>query len=414
MVLKKKNISSWLSSLVISFILFSNLGIGNAKYLSYVIFLMSFSILYIFFISIKKFKNIKKVIVSLPFMWFFLCESLIFIYGYFGKNKQDYSLSFHFFSMLSIFLVLIILYHKYENILEIVIRANIFTAIYLSLFIVISGIDKFKLFFSGNFIRIGETAVGNVNTTAITYTILLIPNIYKLIIERKKTYIIIVVVCLFFMFITGSKKAVFSVLIMCFICMFRKEKNQKLKNIFKGFLLVGMILLMCYLIPSLHEIIFKRVVGMFEILSNYDSKDTASTNVRMTFIISALKNSWDKPFFGHGWEAFRYTYGTTSHYPEGTYSHCNYTEILFTFGTIGFVIFYFFPFYIANIWKKIRRYKESVLVALYFFCLLFIDIGAVTFYYNILWYIGFIIAYILAKKCINKRKYNNKNRLLKS
>lgn len=411
-VIKKENLSSWLNSIMISLILFSNLVIANAKYLMYTVIIIATTSFYTFIISIMKFKNTKRALLGLPSLWLILCESLIFFYGYFGKYKKDYSLSFHLFSALSIFLILIILYHRFENVVDVVTRASVITIILMSIFIIISDMNNFKLLFSGNFIRMGKTAVGNVNTTAISYVILSIPIMYKLVIEKNKRYIIIGAISLFFMLITGSKKAILSFLIMVFICMLGKaKKNHCMINIFKGIFLISIILLSCYFIPVLNELIWSRLVSMFESLINYNAKNQSSTDIRLTYIITAFTKAWDKPFLGHGWRDFQYTYGYSSLYKTVMYTHCNYTEIIFTFGIFGLVIFYFLPIYIIRFWMKIRKNKESILIVLYFSCLLFIDIGAVTFYDNILGYVCFTIAYILAKKLKKndvKIKFNNK------
>lgn len=403
-VIKKENMSFWLNSIIISLILFSNLVIANAKYLMYTVIIIATTSFYTFIISIMKFKNTKRALFSLPSLWLILCESLIFFYGYFGKYKKDYSLSFHLFSALSIFLILIILYHKFENVVDVVTRASVITIILMSIFIIISDMNNFKLLFSGNFIRMGKTAVGNVNTTAISYVILSIPIMYKLVIERNKKYIIIEIVSLFFMIITGSKKAILSLLIMIFVCMLGKaKKNHCMINIFKGIFLISIILLSCYFIPILNELIWSRLVSMFESLINYNEKNQSSTGIRLTYIITAFTKAWDKPFFGHGWGAFKEIYGYNSLYKIKLYTHCNYAEILFSFGIIGFIIFYFLPFSLIKAWKKNKNFNKNMLSILYFLCLFFIDFGTVTFYSNILWYIGFLISYILYKTNIMEK-----------
>lgn len=402
-LVKRKELSCWVSSIIVSLILFANLVIGSAKYIMYVYALMFVASFYCIMISIRNFKYTNKAIISVPFFWIISCGLLMFLYGYFGKFPEEYSLNFHLLNMYSIILTLIILNHKRDSVIDVVARAGGITIILMSAFIFLSAGLNLRALFGAGMGRIGYTAVGNVNTTAVSYIVLLIPIVYLILIEKRWRYIPVAVIALVFMFITGSKKTIISIMIMVFVCTLEKSKNKRqyIINLLKAILLMVLVLLVCYFIPSLNKMIWSRLVTMIEVLDNFNMGDQSSTGLRMGYIITAFTKAWDKPLFGHGWGSFKNMYGYSSLYKTELYTHCNYAEILFSFGILGVIVFYFLPFYIVKIWRKNRKSNNSILVALYFSCLLFIDLGTVTSYSSILGYIGFSIAYLLERNNLN-------------
>ena len=133
---------------------------------------------------------------------------------------------------------------------------------------------------------------------------------------------------------------------------------------------------------------------MYYSFIEYDVTDNSSTGLRMTFIITALIKCWDKPLLGHGWNSFANLYGWNSLYQSALYTHCNYTEVLFSFGIIGLVLYYWFPIITLLKTKKSKKNGKRLFSMLMCLQLFFIETGTVICYSSILGFIGFMVAYI--------------------
>lgn len=79
-----------------------------------------------------------------------------------------------------------------------------------------------------------------------------------------------------------------------------------------------------------------------------------STNIRGDMYVKGMEMWMDSPMFGNGLGAF------TAYSGYHTYSHNTYTEILSSFGLIGFVVFYFLP--IVTFYKALIYRKENVFI----------------------------------------------------
>lgn len=399
-VIRKTVFNEWKKSIAISMILFSNLVIGSAKYLNYVYVLMTFILLYVIFITAKSPRKTNEVFCSIPILWIFICSIWMFFYGYYGQYPEEYSLKFHLLNIVSVVLILVILYHCAESIPSVLAKANGITILLMSMFIFMTEKGDIISLLSGSIGRVGYTAVGNVNTTAVSYIVLLIPIMYKLLVEKNKHYVLTAIIGSFFLLITGSKKAFIALMLMIFICNLGKSNNKwrTVINLLKAIGILIIVILACYFIPVLNEMIWTRLVSMIDILNNYSAGDQSSTGLRYGFIITALTKAWDKPFFGHGWGSFAHMYGYSTLYKINLYTHCNYTEILFSFGLIGFLVFYSLPIYVISRMRKIKNSNIAILVTLYIVCLLFVDFSTVTSYASILGYLGFSTIYLLERR----------------
>ena len=392
----KENISIF----IIAIILFTNLAIANAKYIVYVYIVAFISLLYAMYIIIKKPKIINYLISSYSFYWILFFSILMFIYGYFGENQSEYSVQFHLLNVYWIYIILIILHDLSDKIINIISKASAVTIVFLTGFILATNSLNIADIFSNNGNIIGYTAVGNQNTTAISYIFLTIPVLYEFIVEKNKKYSLITLLSIFFMLITGSKKSIISLLIMIIIIGLGKSTNTKklIKNIFLIFIVLGLIIGMCYYLPFFHTIIWERVESMIASLTNVDLNSQSSTGLRINFIITAFTKGWDKPFFGHGWGSFAPMYGYSPLYKVYMYTHNNYAEIFFSFGLIGLLMYYWFP--IKNILdtRYIKDNNKKILCKLFIAILLFIDFSSVCCYASILPYIGFSIVSFIARK----------------
>ena len=96
-----------------------------------------------------------------------------------------------------------------------------------------------------------------------------------------------------------------------------------------------------------------------------------STNERLRFIYLGFSDIIDQPLLGYGYKSFKNKYGE--------YSHSNYVEMLYSGGILIFIIYYsiYFKLFKITIKHKISTIKSITLLSLT--CLLFLDLGAVSY-----------------------------------
>lgn len=398
MVIRKDRLNLYMGCIVTTMLLYSNLVIANAEYLNYVLIIVGLSTCYCIILLIKSRHLIRGIIMSKPYQWIILFSALIFIYGYYGKDRSSYSLQFQLLNICTLTLLFCISFYFRYNILDLISISFSGTIILTSLFIINGmGYNFLELLTSGN--RVGNIAVGNVNTTGITYVFLLIPVAYRSIYRKEKKYVWILLIGLFFMLTTGSKKTILSVLVFLLVCVFVTSKNinRLTKNILLASVVFGLLLFFVYSQPYLYEILWVRIENMLSDISSIGNAQSSatSTNLRMHFIETVLTKTWDKPIWGHGWNSFASMYGYVPSHNLYMYSHCNYTEILFSFGLVGLILFYYLPFKILFDNRRISNQETKLLVALFCVILLFIDTSAVTYYQSILGFYGIALAYII-------------------
>lgn len=384
-------------AIVIATVLFTNLAIENEKYMKYILLILAITLLYAMFLILKNPQNIKKMVSSYSFFWITFFSIEMFIYGYLGENTAEYSLKYHVLNIIWIMIILIVLNNNSNRVIETMSKASSITIVLITLFIIFSNSLDFTSIFSGKVI--GFTAVGNQNTTAMSYIFLLIPIIYNIGVNRTKKYIPVGIIGIIFMLLTGSKKSIISLILMIAIIGLGKSTNyiKLLKNIFKVIFFISIIVVICYYIPALNKLIWQRLEAMINSLNEYDSASQSSTSLRMTFIITAFTKGWNKPILGHGWGSFAPLYGYSPLYKAYLYTHNNYAEIFFSFGLFGLFLYYWFP--IMNIIRTKKSYDVSkkIICWLYIIILLFLDFGAVNCYSSILPYLGFATVSLILK-----------------
>lgn len=399
LIVSKQKIDEIFSTFLVALILFANIAIGSAKYLPVVISISIIGMIYCFILTLRSRSTTAITFSGFPFLWILLFSLEMFLYGYFGSDKEAYSLRFHLFNILYIIMLLIIMYYKRERLIELISKACSLEIIMLSLFIARNEFTSIinVLLYSSN-LRVGTTTVGNVNTTAVSYIFLIVPVMYQFFYLKRIKYFPILVIGIIFLFLTGSKKSTIALFLIFAVLEFYSatDINKLAKNMLKFLLVISAILIVCYNVPLLREEIWNRLAKMFENLNNYSSGDQSSTGLRLTFIILAFTKAWDKPIFGHGWNSFSRMYGYSTLYQTGLYSHCNYTEVLFSFGLLGLTLFYWFPILATKRAKRVNNLNIKIFALLYCAILFFIDISTVSCYQSILPFVGFSIAYICA------------------
>jgi O-antigen ligase len=145
-------------------------------------------------------------------------------------------------------------------------------------------------------------------------------------------YASVLVAIYIIVFYSGSRSAlvwVLAILGYFFASFF--NKNLFL-SIFLAIALTGPIILAAFLIFPEVEI-FSRITILFDEVAMRGGKES-SFLTRSNMIKEALSMWMDSPIWGNGNEAFRVQSG------YGSYSHCNYTELLANYGLLGLTLFY--------------------------------------------------------------------------
>lgn len=231
-----------------------------------------------------------------------------------------------------------------------------------------------------------------------TPLILLLPIFGKYKINPIVRYGIFGVIFIFSVLIittTGSRKGIILlafILISTFIVISKRESA-----LVKLQYLVVFSLFIVFLFNIFAESAFYDRVENIFLYSRGQEVDESSLETRDNMISTALIMWTEKPFTGWGLDSFRI------HGGYGTYSHNNYTEILFNMGLIGFVLYYgFFVSVVFICFKLLKKYKNTdksriigwALISL--FVLLLWDFAAVSHYDKKYWLlVGVVLAVLV-------------------
>ena len=337
-------------------------------------------------------------------VWVCIMYFIYFVYGLFFLQKGEFpwdTIGYRLIEIIALYLAISNIFAKDIAELEkAVIFAGIFSAIYL---ICVEGAN---IFVGGQ--RIGDSLSGNVNTVGYNFGIISTITMWYFCKEKKAYRFILILIFSALMLITGSKKVL--IIIIANLAMYFWYQKGKISGWIKtvSILLVGIYII--FNVPYFYDIIGSRVEAMIEtmILGSSSPIYSHSTEVRDEMIKEALVLFQNHPILGGGWNYF---YSNTVYGYE--YSHCNYTEMLCSFGIVGTVIFYgrhFHDLKIALKYKASQLSSEHDFVILIFILTaeaLVLDWAAVTFSAQCVWYFSFIFCAAAIRAIRENKKYNS-------
>lgn len=231
---------------------------------------------------------------------------------------------------------------------------------------------------SGGITRIGNSASGNVNTVAMSLCTFLIVIFYKLTFEKQRNLLPLFFLSLFFILLTGSKKGLLGILIVVLVMSLFRYKWR----VYKYIIPIAILLSIIYLINNneyFYEIIGRRVDDFFKALKV--SQENGSTGERIGMYRYSWKFFINSPIFGNGYGYF------AANTPFHTYSHSNYSEILVSFGLIGFVLYYWYYIKVmVTAFKQLHTNPAARVFLTFIILQLFFDSAAIGFYSNALMY----------------------------
>lgn len=186
--------------------------------------------------------------------------------------------------------------------------------------------------------------------------------------------IVAMVIMLPMIMFTGSRKSIILIAVGIFAFIMLWGSNRALVGkIILGIAAVYVLFMLIEKIPAFSSISghFDDLINLFSGSSDLDKGDLN----RIRYIEEGWKLFLDKPITGWGFIG--------SYYYFGTYTHCNYIELLMNNGVVGFGIYYFFRGKIIT--KTIKLFDRSdylIALCLTFSLLLLISDIAVVTYYN--------------------------------
>ncbi|SCY27460.1 O-antigen ligase [Pseudobutyrivibrio sp. AR14] len=408
-----------ISICLISLLLFArfDLGIVYSKIFMLInVAINGLTILYCGYLGLNDKKTIKKAIVNPAILWVFLFSVLVFIYGHFkiGTYTDMYSRQYALLTIVPAILIMIILYYNMDDMLDILSVAGSFT-------IVTTLITSLKYdYVWGEWVdgtisesRVGATPAGTCVDTANFIIILLIPVIYNIYVNKSwKKYALPAALGIFLIFASGAKAAIIPLAFVFIILIIGTSKDKK---VLRRNLLVlgiagvlGIILIMS--VPLLYRIIGARFVELFTSLNDTEYDLHTSTGQRMAVTAEFKKHFGEHPIFGHGFYAFKeMPYSQLEEYKvDGVVNyrhihiHNNFMEILFGFGIVGFILYYWLPVYVLIKSFMSKNKQVIILVLSIMVSFLFIDLGLDMFYNYMTPYFAYLVAYCILKKGENE------------
>lgn len=202
--------------------------------------------------------------------------------------------------------------------------------------------------------------------------------------KNKLTRLVVLVasaLVLYIILMTGSRKALFTLIIPFIIIPLLGQKKSRLLLIIP--IIIGSISVGIYLImktPVLYDVLGSRLEDMINIAS--DNVEGGEDVSRVFLIQYGLEWFQEKPFLGYGINNFRVLSDNTVMFAgRNFYAHNNYIELLVDVGIVGFIVYY--SCYISFL-KRLRHHSSDSYLNKWMVVLiivsLFLDIGMVSYY----------------------------------
>ena len=275
-----------------------------------------------------------------------------------------------------------------DRMINIMLMAIIIFALRL---VIITPVSTWGTLNVGNAIGQQQNFIGQVGALAAVMWFVLLLN------DRKKIYLVPVVLGYFIAIISGSRKA-FVMFPMGVVLYLLTQKSAKKKIRYLLLLtLAGLVFLFVYSSSSFMQEIFGiRMLALFD-----ESIVDKSISDREYLSAIALQLFKQKPVLGWGCDNVR-SYLISIGFRLEVYAHNNYLELLADYGIIGFVLYY--SFYVKAIFQAIKnglddKYDKLIFVVL-LVCMV-MEYGSVNYQRNTYLY---IMTILVSSQKWNKRE----------
>ncbi|MCR2823819.1 O-antigen ligase family protein [Lederbergia panacisoli] len=199
-------------------------------------------------------------------------------------------------------------------------------------------------------------------------------------IYKKRMYILLAFIPIFFSMMSGSKKAFLIIIVgVLLINYFNSEGKKFGKQLIGLFLIIGVGYIAFY-IPAFN-IVTSRITEFWIYTFGDSSTIDKSTFYRQVMIEGGLELFKNNPIVGYGISNYGYYFQRLTGY-NFSYAHNNYIEILVNNGIIGFLLYYsLFIYNLKHLLKPAlkRDFTAQALIIL-LISILVADIGAINYY----------------------------------
>ena len=407
----KKIISIILLALIIYFRCDHGVTKGYAIACNLAVDILGF--IFCLFLTKQDFNKTKKSIFNVAILWLVIFQAIVFIYGHFdlfSGNSNIYSMQYTILTILPAVLCYEILWHNSDDMIEIlsIVGIIIIIATYLT------SMKTDHLWgdaLEGRFFRLGKVPGGSDIDTGNLYLLMMIPILYSTIVLRKiKAYIAFAIIGGVGIVLTGSKSSALPLVLVIGIMLLGTAKSKKEAGKYIACLVgVGVIATIALMtVPILYRTLGYRIAEVFTAFADTSEYDLhTSTGQRLAIIDAFKKHFWETPIFGHGFYSFlgmSYSQLEEYHLESGeiayrhVQTHMNYMELLFSFGIVGFVAYYWLPVKLVIDTIKSHSKEIKLICASFLISFVFMDLGLDMYYKYMTPYFTYLVIYTFLKR----------------
>lgn len=224
---------------------------------------------------------------------------------------------------------------------------------------------------------------------------------------KKKSVLIFAITVMSIMMLTGSKKTIIYIIANIFI-LYSLSKN-KFNGIISMILLFSFLAYLIFGVDYFYNMLGSRIIDMLGQMGFHikNAHYSHSTEVRMYMINEAFDMWLQNPLFGGGTHYFQANTKTMYEY-----SHCNVTELLCSFGIVGFILYYIPHLSFFKSYKRISSNEKDIANFGFIITILtlIIDWMAVTYSSFSTMYIPIIFCLAIKEKRVETDNLNTQRR----
>jgi len=329
--------------------------------------------------------NLSAVITSRFFVIFTILLLAFGVDAVFRIKASEYNHDFQLFTWISVFIVMMLMVNckTQAELVEQICTACLMAAVAICVYIVLTEDPSDELD------RIGDGLSGNVITVGMYLGTCALAILYRYLLWRKKTDLLIYFIVNVFMLFTGSKLVFFNMA--CAVLMYIKigKPSKKIKRFMLISIVVIILIVFIFTNEYLYNIIGARTIDfLFEMgwINSETAQRSNSTIIRLSLIQTSVDVFKESPIIGNGFGI------VASKPPYYSYSHNNFLELLACYGLCGFILFYSMHLSVFKEMKKVvKDMNLKSFLGISILNMLFYDVTQITYSAGWLNYFGVIM-----------------------
>ncbi len=249
--------------------------------------------------------------------------------------------------------------------------------------------------------RIGQE-INQVNGMGMYCAILIAIMLYMVLYEKKWLYLIFAPLAVFILIGTGSRKGFMLAFVGVFVILFFRAGSKKLLVVFGALMALSIFIYLIYEFAETNYFFYRLSQALALVDSNEVTENSIS--VRNEMIRFGMDLFRQNPVKGYGLMQYEYLYGLKYGAPRPP--HNTYIQVLVSFGSIGFVLYYgIYVYFIKNVITFLKKnIRYVVLIASIIVIMLFNDIGAnmINHKYGYM-FLGLLASYVSVAKSLDDK-----------